>query len=142
MPETRNEMTQEELDEAVHEAKAAEAAEINNEGPEAQRAYLERPEPGRWVMNYLDCSTKHISVEDARLLKDPPDELLTYENEYGWFVHVPDDLCEEDFVQTLVSRGVGPSLLQVLQFAHANDCVWVKLDRDGTEIPTLPRSDW
>jgi len=31
---------QEDLDEAVHEAKATEAAEINNSGPDAQREYL------------------------------------------------------------------------------------------------------
>jgi hypothetical protein len=34
------EMDQEELDEEVHGAKAAEAAEINNQGREAQIAYL------------------------------------------------------------------------------------------------------
>lgn len=33
-------MTQEELDDAVHEAKAEEAAAINNAGREAQIAYL------------------------------------------------------------------------------------------------------
>ena len=33
-------MSQEELDEQVHDAKSAEAAEINNQGREAQIAYL------------------------------------------------------------------------------------------------------
>lgn len=36
-----DELTQDELDEMVHEAKAAEAAEINNQGREAQIAYLQ-----------------------------------------------------------------------------------------------------
>jgi hypothetical protein len=33
-------MTEEELDELVHQAKGEEAAEINNQGKEAQIAYL------------------------------------------------------------------------------------------------------
>ena len=95
-----------------------------------------------WIMLYLDCSTKHISMDDAKLLKNPPNELLTYENEYGWFVHVPPDMHEGEFVEQLVENGVGPGLLRVLQFAHQNSCNWVKLDCDGTEIPALLEFNW
>jgi len=99
-------------------------------------------ETAEWIQNYLDCSTKHISVCDAQLLKDPPDALLVYENEYGWFVHVPADLDEGEFVEELTDKGVGPGLLRVLQFARENNCNWVKLDCDGTEIPALLEFDW
>lgn len=37
------------LDEMVHEAKAEEAATINNEGREGQIEFLEEPTPGRFL---------------------------------------------------------------------------------------------
>ena len=91
---------------------------------------------------YLDCSTKHISLEDSKWLQEPPDELVVYSNEYGWFVHAPCDLDEGEFVELLDSMGMGPGLMGVLQYARQHDCIWVKLDCDGTEIDELPSFDW
>ncbi len=65
-------MKTEEMDEAVHEMKGQEAAEINNAGEEAQRAYLGTTERRGEEASEPDVVTDHEEILDP----DPdPDEL-------------------------------------------------------------------
>ena len=58
--------------------------------------------------------------------------------EYGWLVHVGDDLARnDDFVDEAPLE-----LVAAVAIANANDCSWILYDRDGETINALPTHEW
>lgn len=93
------------------------------------------------LMTMMDVATGHITEEAAVYLTDlvrstdHRDRLIVYEKgEYGWFVHVSDDL--EDNLTSFTC------LNDILASAHHRNCDWVMLDTDGAEWPELPTYEW
>lgn len=78
-------MSEEDLDEAVHEAKAAEAAEINNGGKEAQIAYLLEAESKREKAPQRLEKVEVVFLDENRgwdtMLVDIPKEVADTESE-------------------------------------------------------------
>lgn len=100
----------------------------------------------------LDLSTVHIKPSDGKLLERyPADErpsgaaLIAYPYEYGWTVSTS-GLNETDardgFVEGIRREGFSEAFVELVKFAHDNDCTLVRLDRDGDFHPGLPAFDW
>lgn len=90
------------------------------------------------ISKMLTISTAHITKETADLLNVEMKEdnmwLCVYNKEnYGWFIHVPDDL--EDL-------NVPDELMKCLLFAKDIGCDWLCLDCDGEVLPYLHQYNW
>lgn len=80
-------------------------------------------------------STLHLTKETCDVISTPDQTPthwpIVYPNEYGAFVYVNGDQF----------YGGPPDLAAVLQFARANDIVWIKFDPDGSVIDELKTYD-
>lgn len=95
------------------------------------------------VMQYLDCSTGHISRSSMDLL-DKGDFVeggglsgaAVAPYRYGAFVTVPPDANGEEFA------GWPDDVVAVARFARAHGCAVVRFDSDGYTHGELQTYDW
>lgn len=100
--------------------------------------------PIEGVYKYLDCSTIHVKPKDLALCG--ADEIgssgvIAYENEYGAWVCVPHEIELSPIQAEIRREGFSKEFVNVLVKAGEVGCIWVKFDRDGTIIKTLPILD-
>jgi hypothetical protein len=96
------------------------------------------------IQHVLFLSTGHIrhpefsGIDDRLCLS--PDSLypISYEDENGWWVHVPSD--SDDFSTTL--KEVPASIGHALMFARSHRCTWIRYDRDVDPLQELPEYNW
>ncbi len=94
------------------------------------------------IGRYLDCSTAHITKNDDALLTEGVD--IRYDKHaYGYWIYV---VCAEDDdgenVAVMQEYGFSKGFIELHQFAQKHRCGWIKLDRDGCDIPELKQFDW
>lgn len=98
------------------------------------------------IQRYLDCSLSHIYKQDMFWLQemeyDPNAPLVVYKYEYGVFVVVPEHLMDGYTRAQIRNYGLSENIFTLLKAAHEQDCVFLRLDRDGAEYSELPRGDW
>jgi hypothetical protein len=106
---------------------------------------------------YADVSTGHVTKEDAQRLDedatatderrpacvrriDETPRLIVFAYDAGFFIHAA--VAEEVDEQALLATRYSASLLTLLQMAHEQQAVFLRLDRDGTLYPDLPVYHW
>ena len=104
------------------------------------------------ICKYLDCSTAHITDNDAQLLELDAKclpalapTLVVYQYTEGFFVFVPDLSGNklEEHKKNCQDAGYSTHLLNLLDIARQYDCIFLRLDRDGDLYPELPQQqDW
>ena len=97
------------------------------------------------VHKFLDLSTVHITRTDAEILDEADcHDLIVYPTgEFGWFIHAPSDESTWLEVRKRALRaGLSSVFVALLEKARAENCWFLRLDRDGDEDPTLPVSSW
>lgn len=84
------------------------------------------------IRRMMALSTAHLPDWVCnRYLKG--DSVAAFEKgEYGWFVHVPDDMPED----------IPHELEAIFNFAKNRGCEWVMFDRDICSIEALPSFKW
>lgn len=92
------------------------------------------------IAKVLTISTAHISEETAELLSIEPETdtmgLSVYcKSEYGWFIHVPDDIRER-------GESIPKDLWSCMLVAYTHNCKWLCLDCDGHEMKELETYEW
>lgn len=101
-----------------------------------QEATMLKGEP--YIFKVLDCSTGHMTKEDAQKLGDDNNMVPSYElEEYGWLVYSEgwtDDPSQYE--------GMSPAFIKVLEWANELECNYVRFDRDGYTYDTLPMFEW
>ena len=99
------------------------------------------------ITKMLTLSTAHISKETAMLLVESNDKiefsLSTYQKNwrnfnYGWFIHVPEELKEYPEAYFDVPN----DLMKCLLFAKDLECELLCLDEDGEILDYLEKFDW
>lgn len=88
------------------------------------------------ISKMLTISTVHITKETNDLLESEADKNITIgfpevygKENYGYFIHVPEDLEEYEEVPR--------DLLKCMLLAQKNDCEWLCLDCDGEVVDEL-----
>jgi hypothetical protein len=91
------------------------------------------------IAKMLVLSTAHLDEDTAlrmtkRLL--PTGTALIYfdKSEYGWFVHVSEEIADRE--------ANALSLANCLDYAARLGCQWIMFDRDGDTIPELTTYSW
>lgn len=86
----------------------------------------------------MACSTAHITQATmTRITANEPHLVISYPNEHGAFLWVPEDPVHDDDDGSLPN-----DLRAIFALAREYDCCWVKLDRDAAEIDALPTYEW
>lgn len=113
------------------------------------------------IEKMMCLSIGHVSEETARTIDTAlVEEVLDYNEreeglpewwnnlpiyqhgEYGWLICLAGD-CVEHLKADAEAMAVFPKeLLAVMEYATANDCEWLLLDRDAEQIDELPSFDW
>lgn len=90
------------------------------------------------IYKYLDLSTAHITPETDRFLDIESQwklsEVIVYNKERGYFVHVPEKISE------LVN--VPSDLKNCLKLAQKHGCNWLVLDGDAEIVEGLKTYEW
>lgn len=90
----------------------------------------------RGIFQYLDLSTGHISRETDSFLSEQctltDSILVVYAKELGYFISV----------ELEVNPELPDDLKAVMEYALAQECYWILMDRDGTIHDDLPFHDW
>lgn len=97
------------------------------------------------VYSYLDVSTGHITAKDNEILMKEDADLTipgvaVYPVEGGFFMPICDR--EEEDVAVRENCPLSASFWKIIDMAHANGCVMVRLDCDGMSHPDLDEHDW
>ena len=96
------------------------------------------------ICKMLTLSTAHIKETTAEAIEKRydshlcnwPDELSIYnKEEFGWWIHLPDDSVEN-------LCNVPGDLAACLNLAEENGCEWLCLDCDGLIATCLPTYEW
>jgi hypothetical protein len=87
----------------------------------------------------LNASTAHITKKDDDLLKREDNPLSPYRYEFGYFIHVGEDLGER---KAALEYGHSETLLDLVDEARDRGCHYLQLDCDGEEYPELPTYEW
>ncbi len=98
------------------------------------------------ILSYLDCSTSHLSKQDAEKLNAAPRDKVLYSADTiirrydeGWFITLlpegwptPDDVL------------LSADYLILVAYARGRGCSLIRLDADGDVLPEeqLPSFDW
>ena len=77
----------------------------------------------------LILSSAHLNTEMRRKLQSLAPGIIEYD--WGWIVHTGPEFESELEV-----------LSPLLAFAREQGCLWIKFDRDGPIIDSLPAFDW
>lgn len=99
------------------------------------------------ISRALICSTAHITASDDDLFDKasqfiiPSSPILCDSFPYGYWIYVNPSPTAFYFHQ-LVAFGYSLALVALLKLAHDNNCLWIKLDRDGDIIPGLETFEW
>lgn len=101
------------------------------------------------ICKHLDISTVHLTEEDNDILSNFCTDISYGEHDYGFYVSVPDVDYESPDDGTLHAKinqaledGLSESFVNILKYAHKNDCSIVVFDRDGEVDENLPTFDW
>jgi hypothetical protein len=100
------------------------------------------PKENRNIAKYLDCSTSHVTIEDAEMLNHPSSRLNATGTEYGWFVWVPPADMLADYIAQIHEEGLSDAFCGVLRYARRHGCDRVLFDRDASDVDELPTFDW
>lgn len=92
------------------------------------------------IYKYLDLSTAHITPETDRFLDRESQwqlsEVIVYNKERGYFVHVPKDL------EKLKQMDIPKDLKACLRVAQKHGCNWLVLDGDAEIVEGLKTYEW
>ena len=91
---------------------------------------------------FLDCSTGHVTERDMGLLAKDDCQLVTYQFEYGTWVHVLQDKPYGFTPKTLKALGFSDGFIKVYLAAREADCWFIKLDSDGETYEQFEHFDW
>ena len=84
----------------------------------------------------LIISTVHIEESDLDVIAN---DLISYElGEYGWLIWVNPVHVNNSLVKDVTSN----ALRAAIKLAQDNDCLYLRLDRDGPEVDELPKFNW
>lgn len=101
----------------------------------------------------LVASTGHVLQEDMTLLEIENSYPYTvFNNEYGAMIYIVKDMyIPVEHSEEFITEG-GHDIALILKFskdfrrllkiARDNDCTWLRLDSDGSEIEGLPIHEW
>ncbi|CAB4892370.1 unannotated protein [freshwater metagenome] len=94
------------------------------------------------VCRYLDTTTGHLPEGEATALRESTIEHIVADAyEYGWWVWVPPArVVDGDEREEL--RAEAPCLLNLIDYARAQGCDYLRLDADGAAIDGLPTFQW
>ncbi len=100
----------------------------------------------------LVVSTAHVLQSDMELLEQENSYPYTVHNtEYGAMVYIVKDMIipVEQSVEFIMEDSVDEQIVafsrdfrRLLKLAQDNDCTWLRLDCDGSEIEQLPSHEW
>lgn len=90
------------------------------------------------IEKMMTLSTIHITESTSKYLdREDRAELVVYpKSEYGWFIYLGLDSLKDELL--LIPK----DLVEIIQFAIKNDCMWLCLDCDGDEEESLPIYEW
>jgi len=100
----------------------------------------------------LVVSTAHVLQQDMELLEQENSYPYTVHNtEYGAMIYIVKDMvipveqsvefiCDGHDLEKIVS--FSRDFRRLLKLAKDNDCTWLRLDCDGSEIEGLPKHEW
>jgi len=91
---------------------------------------------------FLDCSTGHVTERDMDLLKRDDCQIVTYQFEYGTWVHVLQDKPYEFTYKILKLLGFSVGFIKVYMAARAAGCWFIKLDQDGETYEQFTHYEW
>lgn len=91
----------------------------------------------RTIFQVLDVSTQHVTEKDCAALADAGSALPVFPlADYGFLVYAHD--ADENWEADEMS----PEFFAVLTLALAQNCDYVRFDRDGPVYDDLPTFDW
>ena len=86
------------------------------------------------ILPMIEISTAHVKEHTCNVfLQQDNCPVCAYQFEYGWFIYVPDEDCDQI---------VPLDLKKIFIFARTYGCNFIKLDCDGTLYSTLPTYEW
>lgn len=91
------------------------------------------------VYKYLDASTKYVTEDDVKRLKNPEPGLPVWAYQYqeGFFIRYSEDV---DYSKTY---GFSPAFWMLISRAQQEGCLLIRLDADGDDdIAGLPEFQW
>ena len=94
----------------------------------------------------MDCSTVHISNNDARLLEkalagsDGPVLVVWYPE--GYFVYTASGWSKSRAQKELVAAGFSQAFADLMVIASEAGAKWLNVDADGPEYKGLQKFDW
>jgi hypothetical protein len=98
------------------------------------------------VFRLLDCSTKHITLDDARMMDDEPAGSAPFPClgvlNHGYLLWVPGLAEFEEQAQSARESGFSDAFVALLKYASSLGVERVQLDSDGDELDGLPSFDW
>ena len=128
------------LDELVHEQKAAEASDINNSGPEAQMRYLmETGSTAKWILH--SAERRMFDLSTAHMPSSSPEwgTVRAVPHETGWVVFVPGG----DAVPSAEQLEGEPEWLRpLLKEAREHPAMLINFDQDAPVCDDLPTWEW
>ena len=83
-------------------------------------------------------STGHIQEHDTHLLDSGNTCVVAYPYEYGYFVHLSEEVTED----ALARDGFSFSFIRVYVDAREAGAKYLQLDRDGAEYDDYRKFDW
>ena len=94
------------------------------------------------IYKTLVVSTGHIQKKDYDLLMEGSvnPAVVFYSYEYGWNVHVPEDV--EERKNQIIKDGWSKDFLNLMFTAKEHGCAYLSLDCDGNLYDELPQFDW
>lgn len=91
---------------------------------------------------FLDISTGHITKNDMALLAKDDCQIVTYQFEYGTWVHILQDKPYEFTYKVLKLLGFSVGFIKVYMAARAAGCWFIKLDQDGETYEQFEQYEW
>lgn len=88
-------------------------------------------------------STAHISKEDDDKLRTGTTEVVAYEYEFGYWIHIPSDAFEfKDMLTNMKRTGFTDGFIKLFKIANEQKCQFLRLDCDGPEHDELQKYEW
>ena len=98
------------------------------------------------IAKMITVSTCHIRRETAEEIDEliekgeRPFGLVIYpKGEYGWFIYVSSEEYRDESEDI---KETPDDLTECIMLAKKNGCVWLAIDRDGEEDPSLTSYEW
>lgn len=90
------------------------------------------------IYNYMDCSTRHITVEDNKFLLLCHSFFVTIPHNYGCWISIFHD---GDYFEENIEK-LSESLKAIFRKAISNKCNLINLDTDGFIHSDLVSYNW